>query len=186
MSPLKPALLAARKRSLGIVKLLVLAFWIGGGWVAGVIAPICIHRSMGSAKQEEATRLSNGIFIWFTISEIATGALLFAILFFAERARKRTLATLGALVLITLVDLSIALLKQQYESTTSSFTTLHTVCLSLFFFAMAIASVFFVVVALEGPPQAPSPASPPSPPAPAAAPDAAAGAFRPPSGGSPA
>jgi len=185
MTPLKPAFLALRQRSTFIAKLLVLAFWLGGGSVAGVIAPVFIHRSLGAEKQEAATRLSNGIFIWFSIAEMVLGAVLLGILFFAERGRKRTLASLAALVLLAAADLAVALFKQQYESTTPTYTTLHTVCLTIFFFATAIAAVFFVVLALEGKTAAAAPPSPPSQPsasAPAAAPDAAAGAYRPTSG----
>src|SRR5262245_17732183 len=160
MSPLKPTLLGAGRQALHLAKLLVLAYWIGGGLVAGVIAPVYLHRSLDASKQEEATRLSSGIFFWFSIGEIALGGLLFAALFFAERERKRSLATLAGLVLITCVNQFLAYFMQHYEAATSTYSTLHSVSLALFFFAMAAAAAFFAVIVLEGRRAAPVAAAP--------------------------
>lgn len=176
MAFMKDAVEVTKAGGLRLLKLLVLSFWIGGGLVAGVITPLSVRSYFDVSRPEEAEKAEKvirGILLWVSTSGIILGTVLFALLFFLERARRLTLISIGALVLLSVVNQYIVATWMQSlpieNPPNPTRETLHSVYLALFFAGMAIALALFVVLALWGeaaPRAARPPASPPaSPPA---------------------
>ncbi len=132
---LKSTAANAGGKVLRIVKLLVLAFWIGGGLATVGLTSASFWKNY----PEHAEKISSDILRWFSFLELVVGAVLCALLFFFESRHRKgylTFSAVAILVLITLIN-QIAIAD-------------HSIYVSLFFLTIGIALVAFVIIALSG------------------------------------
>lgn len=154
---IKSAARGAGESVLRMVKLLFLAFWIGGGLATAGLTSASFWKNY----PEQGPKMTGEILRWFSVMELVVGAVLCAILFFFEVRRRKgyvTLAAVAVMVLTTLIN-QIAITDQS-------------VYVSLFLLTIGIALISFVAIALSGIPyqpvpqgeaKPPEPISPPSP-----------------------
>src|SRR5438093_10212174 len=155
----------ASEAALRAFTLIVLAFWVGGGLLIGTVGPLYL-RTLEEARRAGAREFLDGLRFWLSTAELVCGAALFAVLFFADRQRKKTLVALGALVVLVVVnEYIVGNWMLRYQPGDPTYEGFHNAYQAIFFLVLAVAMALLVSSALEPlvcPP--PRPAAPPAPP----------------------
>jgi hypothetical protein len=155
---MKSAANATGRTLLGVLKLLVLALWTGGGLAVGGLATFFLERLFAQNQlPDKSGEVAQGILSSFSTTEVIAGGVLCVLLFIFERkSRGGVLALIGfgLLVVLTAVNQFIISGLQGYG--------IHsTIYQAIFFSQIAIALIFLSVLALAGK-AAPAQPSPPA------------------------
>jgi hypothetical protein len=155
----------AREAALKAFTLLVLAFWVGGGLLIGTVGPLYVG-TLEEARRSEAAGFLQGLRFWLSTTELVCGAALFAVLFFLDRARKKTLVGLGSLVVLVVVnEYIVGNWMLRYQPGDSTYEGFHSAYQAIFVVVLVGAAVLFVSSAVEPwvcPTPRPAPAPPPA------------------------
>jgi len=154
--------------------LLVMAFWFGGGLLAGTIVARILRLEL-AADPTRGELIASSVRFWFSTAVIVASALLAGLGFFVERRRKAVWLLPAGMALLAIIN-QYAIGAWLSHTAEADRGTLDKVYTGIFFFQVAAAFGFIALVARSGkerreaeavvpPPMAP-PALPPSPPAP--------------------
>jgi hypothetical protein len=150
----KETALGTGQKAVRLVKLLVLAFWVGGGAVAGLIVPFSIF-----GKDPGVVGVVLG---WFSWCQLGLGALAVALMIAIDRARRVSMGVFLSLLILLGVDL---FGLQSWMTAQGPGTNAYRAYWIIFFGAWLVALIHFLATAASSAEYRPLPvkSQPPEP-----------------------